>query len=444
MYRKIINDLIEWKESKGRKPLILEGARQVGKTHILRYIFGANHYNNVAYFDFYQNDDLKNLFKSTKDPVRIIEQLAIINKETINKGDTLIIFDEIQECNEALNSLKYFYQDEPDYHIVAAGSLLGITLSNTTFPVGKVNFLKMYPLTFEEFLLATDNANLVKYLESVNKLEPIPDIFFNRLQELIKTYFVIGGMPEPVLAWTSNNDISKVTTKQKEIIKAYTSDFSKHTTKTEAERIRHIWNSIPSQLAKENKKFLYQVIKGGARAREYEIALNWLNDAGLVYKIYSATAPKLPLKAYEDLSAFKIYLHDVGLLSRLANLDSSIIIKEDEIFTEFKGALTENYCFSQLVIKNETLNYFTFGSSGYNYEIDALLQYKNEIIPIEIKSGTHKNKNSINAYTEKYNPKLRVRISSNNLKLDGNLLNVPIFMVDYLEKLIDTALEELK
>lgn len=377
MYREIINELIKWKEIKDRKPLILEGARQVGKTHILKYIFGKDHYKNIAYFDFYQNEDLKSLFKNTKDPIRIIEQLSIINKETINKKSTLIIFDEIQECNEALNSLKYFYQEEPEYHIVAARSLF-----NTTFPVGKVNFLKMYPLTFKEFLIATNNNNLTKYLDSINELTPIPDIFFNRLQELIKIYFVIGGMPEPVHAWVNNSDITKVAIKQKEIIKAYTSDFSKHTTKTEAERIKYIWNSIPSQLSKESKKFLYQVIKDGARAREYEISLNWLNDAGLIYKIHTATAPKLPLKAYADLSAFKIYLLDVGLLSSLADLDSSIIINGDNLFTEFKGSLTENYCLSQLMIKNENIYYFTFGSSGYNYEIDALLQYKNEVIPI--------------------------------------------------------------
>lgn len=440
MYRDIVNDLINWKESKDRKPLILEGARQVGKTYVLKEIFGPSHYRNIAYFDFYENDELKALFKHSKDPVRIIEQLVFLSKEAIDKHDTLIIFDEVQECNAALNSLKYFYDKEPDYHIVAAGSLLGVSLSNTTFPVGKVNFLKMYPLSFTEFLHATNNSNLVDYLDSLKIIETIPDIFFSRLQELLKMYLFIGGLPKPILAWINNKNVISVKAEQNELIKAYMSDFSKHTTKTETERIKHIWNSIPSQLAKENKKFLYKVIKNGARAREYELSLNWLNDAGLIYKIYNVSTPKLPLKAYEDLSSFKIYLVDVGLLSRLAGLDSEIVVKGDKVFTEFKGALTENFCFSQLIIGNEIMNYYTFGSSGYDYEIDTLIQYKNNIIPIEIKSGTHKNKNSINAYNEKYHPKLRVRISANNLEYNGNLLNVPLFMVDYLNKLIDMVL----
>ena len=290
MQRFISQELIKWKNSRYRKPLILKGARQIGKTYILRE-FGNDNYEDVAYFNFDHDEDLYNLFEKTKDPKRILEQLSFVHGRAILPEKTLIIFDEIQECPNALNSLKYFNEEANDYHIACAGSLLGIRLSHTSFPVGKIEFLDMYPMTFSEFLIADGLENLVDYMKSVNKIETIPDIFFNILEEKLKTYFIIGGMPEAVSAWVNEKDIDLVNNIQENILKAYENDFSKHVQNTEANKISLIWNSIPSQLAKENKKFLYQTIKEGARAREYEGALNWLNDANLIYKIYNVTKP---------------------------------------------------------------------------------------------------------------------------------------------------------
>ena len=342
MKRFILDELIKWKESKYRKPLILKGERQIGKTYILKQ-FGKENYEDVAYFNFDNDEDLYNLFENTKNPKRILEQLVFIHGKAIKPEKTLIIFDEIQECPNALNSLKYFYEEANSYHIVCAGSLLGIRLSHTSFPVGKVDFLNMYPMTFNEFLIADNCENLVEYMKSINSIEKIPDIFFNQLEEKLKAYFIIGGMPEAVQIWINEKDIELVNQVQDNILKAYESDFSKHTQNSEANKISLIWNSIPSQLAKENKKFLYQTIKEGARAREYESALNWLNDANLIYKIYNVTKTDFPLKAYNDLSSFKIYLNDIGLLRKMANLDSRIVVEGNRLFEEFKGAFTENY-----------------------------------------------------------------------------------------------------
>ena len=332
MERKIMKKLIEWKNGHNRKPLILRGARQVGKTYILKQ-FGEENYNNVAYFNFDHDQELYQLFENTKDPKRILEQLSFVNGEAIIPEKTLIIFDEIQECPNALNSLKYFNEEANEYHIVSAGSLLGIRLSHTSFPVGKVDFLDMYPMTFSEFLIAEGLSNLVEYMESISNFENIPEIFFYRLEEKLKAYFIIGGMPEAVKSWVTEKDISKVNKIQENILKAYEADFSKHTTNIEANRISIIWNSVSAQLSKENKKFLYQVAKDGARAREYEGAVNWLNDANLIYKIYSVTKPSMPLKAYNDLSAFKIYVNDVGLLRKMTDLDSKVVIEGNRIFT---------------------------------------------------------------------------------------------------------------
>ena len=432
MKRYILNELIKWKESKYRKPLILKGARQVGKTYILKE-FGEENYDGVAYFNFDHDEDLYNLFKNTKDPKRILEQLAFIYGKAINPGKTLIIFDEIQECPNALNSLKYFHEEANEYHIACAGSLLGIRLSHTSFPVGKVDFLNMYPMTFTEFLIADNCNNLVEYMESINKIENIPDIFFNQLEEKLKAYFIIGGMPEAVKVWVEEKDMELVNRVQDDILKAYENDFSKHTQNSEANKISLIWNSIPSQLAKENKKFLYQTIKEGARAREYENSLNWLNDANLIYKIYNVSKVDFPLKAYNDLSSFKIYMNDVGLLRKMANLDSRIVIEGDRLFEEFKGAFTENYVLNML---NEVFdvvpNYFTFD----RHEIDFVVQYKNKIIPIEVKASKSSNNISLTRYNEKFNNDISVRISMNNLKKDGKIINIPLFFIEYIKKIL--------
>lgn len=432
MQRFILKKLIEWKESKYRKPLILKGARQVGKTYILKQ-FGKENYEGVAYFNFDHDEDLYNLFQNTKDPKRILEQLAFIYGKAIIPGKTLIIFDEIQECPNALNSLKYFYEEANEYHIACAGSLLGIRLSHTSFPVGKVDFLNMYPMTFSEFLTADNAQNLVDYMDSLEKIEKIPDIFFNQLEEKLKAYFIIGGMPEAVSAWVNEKDMELVNKIQDNILSAYESDFSKHTQDSEANKISLIWNSIPSQLAKENKKFLYQVVKEGARAREYENALNWLNDANLIYKIYNVTKTDFPLKAYNDLSAFKIYMNDVGLLRKMSNLDSKIVVEGDKLFEEFKGAFTENYVLNMLSSTlNSVPNYYTFDRN----EIDFIIQYKNNIVPIEVKANKSTNNTSLTKYNEKFNNELSVRFSMNNLSKDGKILNIPLFLIEYVEKFI--------
>ena len=429
MKRFILDKLIKWKDSKYRKPLILKGARQIGKTYILKQ-FGEENYEGVAYFNFDHDEDLYNLFNKTKDPKRILEQLAFIYGKAIVPEKTLIIFDEIQECPDALNSLKYFQEEANEYHIVCAGSLLGIRLSHTSFPVGKVEFLDMYPMTFSEFLIADNCGNLVEYMKSIKDIENIPDIFFNQLEEKLKAYFIIGGMPEAVNAWVNEKDMTLVNNIQESILKAYESDFSKHTQDSEANKISLIWNSIPSQLAKENKKFLYQTIKEGARAREYESALNWLNDANLIYKIYNVTKPNFPLKAYNDLSSFKIYMNDVGLLRRMANLDSRIVIEGNRLFEEFKGAFTENYVLNMLcIIFDSVPNYFTFD----RHEIDFVIQNKNRIIPIEVKSNKSINNISLTRYNEKFNNDLSIRFSMNNLKKDGKIINIPLFLIEYLE-----------
>lgn len=432
MQRFILKKLIEWKESKYRKPLILKGARQVGKTYILKQ-FGKENYEGVAYFNFDHDEDLYNLFENTKDPKRILEQLAFIYGKAIIPGKTLIIFDEIQECPNALNSLKYFYEEANEYHIACAGSLLGIRLSHTSFPVGKVDFLNMYPMTFSEFLIADNAQNLVDYMDSLEKIEKIPDIFFNQLEEKLKAYFIIGGMPEAVSAWVNEKDMELVNKIQNNILSAYESDFSKHTQDSEANKISLIWNSTPSQLAKENKKFLYQVVKEGARAREYENALNWLNDANLIYKTYNVTKADFPLKAYNDLSAFKIYMNDVGLLRKMSNLDSKIVVEGDKLFEEFKGAFTENYVLNMLISTlNSVPNYYTFDRN----EIDFVIQFKNNIIPIEVKANKSTNSTSLTKYNEKFNNEISVRFSMNNLSKDGKILNIPLFLIEYVEKFI--------
>ena len=439
MRRYIMDKLIDWKKRANRKPLILKGARQVGKTYILKE-FGEENYENIAYFNFDHDEALKELFLNTKDPKRILEQLVFATGKSIKPEKTLIIFDEIQECPDALNSLKYFQEDANEYHIVCAGSLLGIKLSHTSFPVGKVDFLEMFPMTFSEFLLADGQENLVSYMESINKIEKIPDIIFNQLNEKIKSYFIIGGMPEVVKTWVATKDIQEVNRIQKQILKGYEDDFGKHVDITSLQaKISIIWDSIVSQLAKENKKFLYQVAKDGARAREYEDAVNWLNNSNIVNKVFNVTKPDFPLNAYTDLSSFKLYMLDVGLLRRKANLDSRIVIEGNRLFEEFKGALTENFVLNMLISKfEEKPNYFTFDRN----EIDFVIQNKNEIIPVEVKSGENINNISLTKFNEINGNKISVRFSTKNLDKSGKILNIPIFMVEYIDKLIDIGIEE--
>ena len=431
MQRFITEKLIDWKNSKDRKPLILRGARQVGKTYILKE-FGINNYDNVAYFNFDHDDGLSELFLNTKDPKRIIEQLSLANGKSINPNTTLIIFDEIQECSNALNSLKYFCEEANEYHVACAGSLLGIRLSKTSFPVGKVDFLNLYPMTFSEFLIADGSSNLVDVMRQTKKINEIPKLFEDMLIEKLKVFYIIGGMPEAVYSWVNYKDIEKVNKIQKNILDSYENDFSKHTDANEANKISLIWNGIPSQLAKENKKFVYQVVKEGARAREYEGALNWLNDANLISKCYLVNKCFFPLKAYYDLSAYKIYMNDVGLLRRMSNLDSRIILEGDRLFNDFKGSFTENYVANTLnYLFDEAPNYYTFDRN----EIDFVIQINNDIIPIEVKSGKSTNNNSLTKYNAKNDNKVSLRFSLNNLSKDGKIVNIPLYFIEYINEI---------
>ena len=443
MERLILKKLMEWKSSPYRKPLILKGVRQVGKTWILNE-FGRRCYENVAYFNFDENEDFKQFFETTKDVRRILQNLMLASGQKIAPEKTLVIFDEIQEAPKVIHSLKYFCENAPQYHIACAGSLLGVALAKpASFPVGKVNFLQIDPMTFEEFLPANGDANLLDFLKSVEKIEPIPDAFFHPLCEKLKMYYVTGGMPEPVLRWTEDRDVAAVQTALADIVAAYERDFAKHPHISEFPKISMIWKSIPSQLAKENKKFLYKVVKEGARAREYEDALQWLVDARLVHKIYRSRSPGLPMAAYDDLTAFKLYLVDVGILRRLSQLSPTAFGEGNRLFTEFKGALTENYILQSLMPQWEvTPRYWT--QTNPPYEVDFLIQRENDIFPVEVKSDTNLSGKSLKKFKELFpdKTKLRLRFSLENLKQDGDVLNIPLFMADETDRLIALALQE--
>ncbi len=445
MKRLIMEELRKWKNSKYRKPLILKGARQVGKTWIMKEF--SKEFKNVVYINFDGPNEYQQFFETTKDVYRIMENISFSSGIPITK-ETLIIFDEIQNCNEALNSLKYFCEDAKDYYVIAAGSLLGLSLSKG-FPVGKVDFLDVHPMNFLEFLLANGDDTLFNYLLNIHEIEEIPSLFFNKLIEKLKMYLIIGGMPEPISYWVKEKDIELVDHALNNILKAYTLDFGKHFISNNLEEKYHekkinlVWNSLPSELAKENKKFLYSVIKTGARAREYEDALEWLIDADLVKKVFRVSKPYLPLKAYQDLNAFKVYHLDVGLLRKMSSLSYKAFSEGNRIFSEFKGALSENFIL-------ESLSSYLENSISYwdeaPYEVDFLIQIDNDIFPIEVKSGTNVHSLSLKKYQEKYNKetKLLIRFSLLNLTLDGNILNVPLFMVDLLPKLIKIALNKLE
>jgi len=431
--RNIEQQLFAWKNNLHRKPLVLQGPRQVGKTWILKH-FGGTNFENIAYFNFDQQADLKQFFETTKDPKRILQNLSLVNGKAILAEKTLIILDEIQECNDALNSLKYFCEDAPEYAIACAGSLLGVAMSRgASFPVGKVDFIQLYPLTFSEFLAKAD-LNLYSYLNGLDKIEPIPDIFFHPLVEKLKMYFLSGGMPEAVVALLENQDVELTQQVLKNILNAYTLDFSKHVENKDIPKINYIWNSLPSQLARENNKFLYQSVKQGARARDYEDALQWLIHAGLTYRIYCTSKPSIPLSAYDELTAFKIYLPDVGLLRRLAQLDPVAIVEGNRLFTEFKGALTENYILTSLVQQFETMP--RYWKSESKAEVDFLLQYENDIVPIEVKSDENIRSKSLSVYRKQYRPGISIRYSLKNLKYEDGLLNIPLFMADFTKTIL--------
>lgn len=431
MKRFITKKLLEWKQSSFRKPLIIKGAHQVGKTYAL-LDFAKNYYDNYVYVNFDKDKGIANFFEETKDPKRILEQLSISSGQKIEPGKTLIIFDEIQECTNALNSLKYFCEEANEYHIACAGSLLGIRLAKTSFPVGKVNFLKMYPMTFSEFLLADNQEELVNFMESIRSVDTPTSLFHSILVEKLKAYYIIGGMPEAVYSWVNNKDLNDVNRILDEILTAYEEDFSKHTDVNEANKISLVWNCIPSQLARENKKFIYQLVKEGARAREYENALIWLENANLTTRCYLAKKASLPLKAYIDLSSYKIYMNDIGLLRKLSGLEGSIITEGDRLIEEFKGEYTENYVANALTqLIDQEPNYYTFD----RYEIDFMIQNNNRIIPIEVKSDKSTNNISLTKYNSNNNNEYSYRFSLNGLKRDGKIINIPLYLIEYINNI---------
>lgn len=438
MERKILTDLCKWKESKRRKPLILRGARQVGKTWVLQE-FGKRYFSDCLYVNFERQEEYRQFFQTTKDVHRILQNLSMACGKKITI-DTLIIFDEIQACEEALNTLKYFCEDAPEYYVASAGSLLGLKLSQG-FPVGKVDFLEMGAMSFEEFLLANGDENLHNYLNSIDEISAIPDAFFNPLVEKLKMYFITGGMPEAVSVWTQDRDIMSADNVLADILLSYESDFGKHADKFDVNKIELIWDSLPSQLAKENKKFLYSAVKEGARAREYENAVNWLYSADMVRKVYRISKPGLPLSAYDDLTAFKIYMGDVGLLRKHSHLATSAFTENNRLFTEFKGALTENYVLQCIARQFEVKPRYW---ANAQYEVDFIIQRENDIVPIEVKAGENVKATSIKNYYKLYEDEtpIIVRLSLRNLSLDGNVLNVPLFLADKLDKLIEIALKK--
>lgn len=433
MYRYKIQKLVEWKNSKTRKPLIIRGARQVGKTWLMKE-FGEKYYEKYAYINFDDNNRMRQLFDGDFDIERIINGLKIESGVNIEKENTLIIFDEVQEVPKALTSLKYFFEKANQYHIVAAGSLLGVAMhSGTTFPVGKVEFLDLHPLSFKEFLLALGENELVKLINELN-IELI-NVFSDKYRNYLKEYTYIGGMPEVVDSYKNNKDLKEVRNIQTRLLNAYEQDFSKHAPNNVVPRIRQLWNNIPTQLAKENKKFIFGLVKEGARAREYEIALSWLIDCGLVYQINRVNDCKVPLSAYQDFSAFKLYLLDVGLLCALANIDDKTILEGNEIFVEFKGALAEQYVLEELK-ENADIPIFYWSSQKGIAELDYLVQIEGHNIPVEVKASENLQAKSLKRFIEKYETKINIRTSMSNYKKEEHITNIPLYLIGEIEKII--------
>ena len=428
MYRNKIKDLIEWKLKKNKKPLIFLGARQVGKTWLIQE-FGRTEYRQMVYVNFEDLNAPTDIFISDFDIDRIITLLNAYSGLKITPEDTLIVFDEIQAAPRGITALKYFYEKAPQYQVIAAGSLLGLRIHpEESFPVGKVEFLTLQPLSFTEFLLAMEEPGLV---ELMKKREwQLITSFKSRLINYLRYYLFIGGMPEAVLRFSQNRDWNEVRNIHRNILKAYQNDFSKHAPREILPRINMVWESIPAQLAKENKKFIYGVIRQGARAKDFELAIQWLVDSGLVHKVYHVSKAALPLVAYKVLSAFKLYHNDTGLLCSMANLSAKTLLQGDDVFTEFKGALTEQFVFQQLMQnKDLAIHYFTFDNS--KFEIDFIIQNENdEIIPIEVKSGENLKARSFRLFCDRFHPKTAIRASLSDFHQESWLLNVPLYDVE--------------
>lgn len=435
MERKLIQKLLDWKVAEGRKPLIIRGARQVGKTWLMRE-FGSRHFSDLVYINFETNRTAKLLFEQGLDLARIIQGLEIQHGKSIDAKNCLLIFDEIQECPDALTSLKYFQELLPDYFIIAAGSLLGVALhQQTSFPVGKVEFLDLYPLSFSEFLEAIGEKPLAGLLSNLDWSLISP--FREKLIYHLRTYYFIGGMPEAVKTYAEKKDFLEVRVIQKRILEAYEQDFSKHAPTEVVPRIRMIWNSIPAQLAKENKKFIFGQLRHGARAKDFELAMEWLRDCGLIQKISRVSKPGLPLKAYEDFSAYKVYLLDVGILGAMVDLDARSILEGNRLFTEFKGSLTEQFVMQELITAGNTLYYWS-AEKGVA-ELDFILQHQDRVVPLEVKAEENLKAKSLKVVSENYPETIPVRTSMSDFRKESWMTNFPLYAISFLAKHLEKS-----
>lgn len=427
MYRTAIKELKNWKDSPFRKPLVLQGARQVGKTWLVRE-FGKSHYARTIYINFEETTTLQHLFSTDYDVKRILSVLEIHSGIKIDAKETLIIFDELQAIAGGITALKYFNENAPQFHLIAAGSYLGLNLhEKASFPVGQVDFMTLRPLSFQEFLIAAGEASLAELLQKRNW--EVIQMFTEKLSSWLRYYFFVGGMPEAVSVFIESRNLEKVRHIQYRLLQAYEADFSKHVPYELVPRIRMVWQSIPAQLAKENKKFVYGLLKEGARASQFELAIQWLVDSGLLLKCHRIAAPRLPLAAYQDFSTFKLFMHDTGLLAALSGLHATTIIGGDLIFTEFKGALTEQFVMQQLRLNaHQYIGYWTNDRS--TAEVDFIVQSDTGIIPIEVKSGENTKAKSFRLFCEKYNPEKAIRVSLNNYRKESWMINVPLYAID--------------
>lgn len=435
--RDIIEKLKAWKENPRRKPLVLQGARQVGKSWALKK-FGKECFDDIVYINFDTMPALKEDFRRTKVPAQLIRQMEIMTGKPITPSSTLIILDEIQECNDALNSLKYFCEDAPEYAVVCAGSLLGVALnrSGASFPVGKVNFMTLYPVSFAEYLRAID-AQLYHAYEMIDTIMLVPEVIHQQLTDAYKAYLVLGGMPEAVSAYIDAKDWEEAKAIQDGILQSYSLDFAKHINNKDIPRVFQVWGNLQDQLAREDKKFRYGDVQKGARAREYEGAIEWLCLAGLVHRVSALETPRLPLSAYKKSNAFKLYLNDVGLLGRKFDLDVQTVLAGDNLFTEFKGVMAENYVLQSLVRQFGNSQYYW--TSGNMAKVEFVLQADGKIIPIEVKADKNVTAKSLAYYRKQYTPQLSVRLSTLNMRKDDDLLNLPLYLVDKMSRFISVA-----
>ena len=431
--RDIINQFKAWKEVPNRKPILLKGARQIGKTWAME-TFGKECFKYCVKFDFDRHPELKSVFQVSKDPQRLIKELTLYCDQPIVAGETLMIFDEIQECEEALNSLKYFREEAPQYHIIAAGSLLGVAVKRRkmTVPVGNVKMIDMYPVTFKEFLRASDERTY-EYIESLDEIRHLPEIIMNKLRTEYRRYQVSGGMPEAIVALLENRGIGEVESTLQDILDLYELDFAKYAESREIPRIHAIWHSLPAQLSKENRKFIYKVIKGGARSKDYEDALMWLEDAGMIYRIFSISKPGMPLSAYEETDAFKVYACDCGLLRRLAHLPATVVTDPIANYTEFKGAMAENAALQSIMPFMDDRKPCYWTSPG-TAEVEFVIQWGDEIIPVEVKAEENISGSSLSVYTKNYSPRYRMRFSMLNLQYNCGMLSSPAPLAGWLDK----------